>query len=217
MTDGLVLSDLRVTYRNGAELFCISTQIKPGQILSVMGPSGTGKSTLLAALTGTLSRDFTASGKIFLNGADISSRAPHDRKIGILFQDALLFPHLSVGANLAFGLTPKLGKEARQRRITAALNEIELAGSADRDPASLSGGQASRVALMRTLLAEPEALLLDEPFSRLDTALRHRMRKLVFTLAAARQLPVIMVTHDPEDAKAAGGTVLRLAGATGQK
>ena len=133
--------------------------------------------------------------------------------MGILFQDDLLFPHLSVGANLAFGLAKGGSAADRQARIEAALDEVGLAGFADRDPATLSGGQKARVALMRMLLSEPCALLLDEPFSRLDAALRAQVREMVFQRAKARQLPVLMVTHDAEDAAAAGGEVIALEGA----
>jgi putative thiamine transport system ATP-binding protein len=102
------------------------------------------------------------------------------------------------------------GRQARRARIEAALADVDLAGFADRDPATLSGGQRARVALMRMLLSEPRALLLDEPFSRLDAALREQVRALVFGLARERRLPVLMVTHDEADARAAGGDVKRL-------
>jgi len=130
--------------------------------------------------------------------------------VGILFQDDLLFPHLSVGANLAFGLRVGGTKFERQQKIAKALDEVGLSGFADRDPATLSGGQKARVALMRMLLSEPCALLLDEPFSRLDAALRVQVRELVFARAKARALPVILVTHDAEDAAAAGGEIVTL-------
>jgi len=175
-----------------------------------MGPSGCGKSSLLSHLCGTLPAIFQTSGKIWLNGRELNEVSPHERKLGILFQDDLLFPHLSVGENLAFALPQKIKRTERGEKIELALEEIELSGMSARDPASLSGGQRARVALMRTLLAEPEALLLDEPFSKLDQELRGRFRNLVFAHAEKKQLPTLLVTHDPIDAEAAGGDILAL-------
>ncbi len=201
--------DLRgVTIAKGDRtLISINRQIGPGDVLTIMGPSGSGKSTLLAYLTGTLSTDFRASGQVWLDGHDITHAAPYRRRLGILFQDDLLFPHMSVGANLAFGLRPGGSRAERAARVDAALAEVGLDGFADRDPATLSGGQKARVALMRMLLSEPCALLLDEPFSRLDAELRVQVRDMVFAQAKARALPVLLVTHDAMDRDAAGGDV----------
>jgi putative thiamine transport system ATP-binding protein len=182
-----------------------------GEITTVMGPSGSGKSSLLAFICGTLDPAFRAAGRVLLDGAEITRLPPERRRIGILFQDDLLFPHLSVAENLAFGLPPTVkGREARLGRIDAALAEADLSGFGARDPATLSGGQRARVALLRTLLAEPKALLLDEPFSKLDVALRARVRRFVFDHARAQGLPTLLVTHDPADAEAAGGAVVEL-------
>jgi putative thiamine transport system ATP-binding protein len=202
---GLRLEGLTITL--GAErLVAIDTMIRPGEALTVMGPSGSGKSTLLAAITGTLPPAFRMAGRVRLDGADVTRLPTEARRIGILFQDELLFPHLSVGANLAFGLRPSVkGRAARRARIEASLEAIGLAGFFERDPATLSGGQRARVALMRMLLSEPRALLLDEAFSKLDTALRGQIRDLVFETARDRQLPVLQVTHDRTDAEAAQG------------
>eukprot|EP01037_Dinobryon_pediforme_P001464 gene1464-1485_t len=172
-----------------------------------MGPSGSGKSSLLAFICGTLDRSLKATGTVRLQGRDLGPLPPNRRRIGILFQDDLLFPHLSVGGNLGFGLKPGPGREAR---IEAALAEAELPGIAKRDPATLSGGQRARVSLMRCLLSEPRALLLDEPFSRLDAELRDRFRRFVFDHAATRAIPILLVTHDRADAAAAGGPVIEL-------
>lgn len=204
------LKDLQV-FANGAPLVALDATIAGGEVLTVMGPSGVGKSTLLAAITGTLPPGFHMTGRVMLNGVDVTDQPPRARRIGILFQDDLLFPHLSVAGNLAFGLRPGKGNaRARRASIDTALDEIGLAGFGDRDPATLSGGQKARVALMRMLLSDPAALLLDEAFSRLDADRRAQIRDLVFARARDRNLPVLMVTHDAEDARAAGGPVIEL-------
>ncbi len=207
---GLTL-DRVIIQRDGRTLVDISDHVAPGEVLTVMGPSGSGKSTLLSYIIGTLATGFDAAGRVILNGTDITDLAPEQRHVGILFQDELLFPHLSVGENLAFGLRASAkGRAARRAQIDAALEDIGLAGFADRDPETLSGGQKARVALMRMLLSGPKALLLDEPFSRLDTERRDQIRALVFDQARAKGLPVLLVTHDHADADAAGGRVHRL-------
>jgi putative thiamine transport system ATP-binding protein len=185
--------------------------VAPGEVVTVMGPSGCGKSSLLSYLCGTLDPAFHASGRVWLNGASIGHLPPERRRIGILFQDDMLFPHLSVGENLAFALPRSVrGRRARRARVGEALHEADLEGFAERDPATLSGGQRARVALMRTLLAEPCALLLDEPFNKLDVSLRERVRSFVFDHARQSALPTLLVTHDAADAEAAGGPVIGL-------
>jgi putative thiamine transport system ATP-binding protein len=188
----------------------LSLQVAPGEVATIMGPSGSGKSTLLSWICGSVDPAFAIEGRIELDGQDITETAPEARRVGILFQDDLLFPHLSVGENLAFGIPRGVGREERRKRVADALAEAELAGFDGRDPATLSGGQRARIALMRTLLAEPKALLLDEPFSKLDAALRDRVRRFVFDHATERGLPMLLVTHDPDDAAAAGGPVLEI-------
>lgn len=122
-----------------------------------------------------------------------------------------MWDRLSVGGNLAFGLTAKIRRRGERRRlIEDALAKAGLAGFAGRDPATLSGGQRARVALLRTLLAAPRALLLDEPFAKLDIALRRDFRSFVFAHAGERGLPTLLVTHDPDDAAAAGGQTILL-------
>jgi len=209
MDKGLLLRNLRIS-KGDETLVDLSRDVHPGAVLTVMGPSGSGKSTLLSHLIGQLAPEFRAEGEVWLDGMRVDTLSPHQRRIGILMQDVLLFPHMSVGGNLAFGLRGGGSRGARKARIDAALAEIGLDGFADRDPATLSGGQKARVALMRMLLSEPCALLLDEPFSGLDAELRQSVRRLVFDVAARRDLPVLLVTHDAEDAEAAGGEILRL-------
>lgn len=192
----------------------LTLDVGPGEVATIMGPSGSGKSSLLAFLCGMLPPAFTAEGRVLVDGADLAPLPAERRRIGILFQDDLLFPHLSVGDNLAFGLPPTVrGRSERTARIAQALAEADLAGFADRDPATLSGGQRARAALMRTLLSDPRLLLLDEPFSKLDAALRARFRTFVFDHARRRGLPVLLVTHDPADAEstANSGIIVTLA------
>ena len=185
--------------------------VNPGEIVTIMGKSGIGKSTLLSFIGGHLDRGFSASGTVRIGTRNISDIPAERRRVGILFQDDLLFPHLSVGDNLAFGLSAEVrGRGQRRRQVEEALENAGLAGFADRDPATLSGGQRARVALMRTLLARPDALLLDEPFSKLDNELREDFREFVFAHGKARQLPVLMVSHDEADGDAAGDRRIRL-------
>ena len=208
----LILEHVTITRPDGAPLIRgVSLNVAPGSVTTVMGPSGVGKSTLLDAIGGSLAPGFSLSGRITLNGRDLTRLPPERRRIGLMFQDALLFPHLSLAGNLAFGLDPRIrGRAARAQAVEEALAEAGLAGLGPRDPATLSGGQRARAALMRTLLAAPEALLLDEPFGKLDMALRDEIRRFVFDHAAARGVPVLMVSHDAQDAAAAGGPVVAL-------
>ncbi|MGP9804443.1 ATP-binding cassette domain-containing protein [Paracoccus sp. NSM] len=208
----LILEQVTIARPDGAPLIRgLTLDVAPGSVTTVMGPSGVGKSTLLDAIGGSLAPGFALSGRITLNGRDLTGLPPERRRIGLMFQDALLFPHLSLAGNLAFGLDPRIrGRAARAQAVEEALTEAGLAGLGPRDPATLSGGQRARAALMRTLLAAPEALLLDEPFGKLDMALRDEIRRFVFDHAAARGVPVLMVSHDPQDAAAAGGPVVAL-------
>lgn len=209
MSRNLELRDICIM-ADGKPLIEVDCSIAPGQVLTLMGPSGVGKSSLLSYITGTLARGLTGMGQVLLDGRDITQLPPHKRRVGILFQDDLLFPHLSVGQNLAFGLRNSGSRTERRTKIETNLAEIGLDGFYGRDPATLSGGQASRAQLLRTLLADPRALLLDEAFSRLDSNLRSQIRQMVFDHARARHLPVLMVTHDAEDARAADGPVIEL-------
>ena len=196
-------------YRQNQQLLSLNEQVKGGEILTVMGPSGSGKSSLLNWLTGTLPSGFSANGEVWLNGENIDNLPAHLRHIGVLYQDALLFSHLSVSGNIAFAM-PKGNKKQRLEKIEHALEQIGLKGMANRHPDNLSGGQQARVALLRMLLSEPKAILLDEPFSKLDTQLRVDTRELVFSQIREHKLPAIMVTHDHSDAEAANGKLITL-------
>jgi putative thiamine transport system ATP-binding protein len=209
--NGLQLRAVRIAIAGRELIPPLDASVAPGECLTLMGPSGCGKSSLLAYLAGTLDVAFEASGSVCIGGKELTGLAPERRGVGILFQDDLLFPHLSVGGNLAFAIpasvTPRAARDAQVQR---ALEEAGLPGIAQQDPATLSGGQRARVALMRTLLARPSALLLDEPFNKLDARLRNDVRGFVFGHARELALPVLLVTHDEADARAAGGQVIEL-------
>lgn len=183
--------------------------VEPGQILTLMGQSGSGKSSVLAGIAGTLDQmndadaqpgrsPLSMQGSVHLGGQDISDWPTERRRIGLLFQEPLLFAHMSVAENLRFA-TPAGPASERQASVAKALMDAGLEGYGPRDPATLSGGQKARVALMRALLAQPHALLLDEPFSKLDAALRHQFRDFVFSHLRERGIPAILVTHDVMD------------------
>ena len=176
----------------------LSARVGAGQVLAVMGESGSGKSSLLALLCGTLPAGLTGRGTVRLDGRDITALPIAERRVGLLFQDDLLFPHMSVLGNLLFALPPG-PHAARVAQAEAALAQADLAGLGARRPHTLSGGQRARVSVLRALLAQPRALLLDEPFSRLDAALRERFRRFVFERIRAQGIPAVLVTHDPHD------------------
>ncbi|GJA54304.1 ABC transporter ATP-binding protein [Aeromonas caviae] len=198
-------------FLDGAPLLTLPPlRVAPGEVLTLMGPSGCGKSSLLAALAGVLppGGPIRLTGDILLGAHRLTPQPPRERGVGILFQDDLLFAHLTVAENLMFGMPAHLkGMAARQTRAREALAEVGLEAQVDKLPGALSGGQKARVSLLRALLAEPRALLLDEPFSRLDKPLRAAFRELVFAQIKALAIPAILVTHDEEDAP---GTILQL-------
>ena len=171
--------------------------VQPGLIHTIMGATGSGKSSLLGAICGTLASGLQFLDSVPLDGQRIDHLPTDSRRVGIPFQEALLF----AVAKEAPGWHP--GKHARQQarhqKVHQGLQDIEMLQFANTDPATLAGGQRARVALMRALLAEPKALLLDETFSKLDSDLRIRLRQFVFQLVASRNLPVLLVTHDDAD------------------
>ncbi|MDP5187740.1 MAG: ATP-binding cassette domain-containing protein [Alishewanella sp.] len=193
--------------RQQQPLLSLSTEIHAGEVLTVMGPSGSGKSSLLNWLSGLLAPQFSASGQIVLDGRDITHLPPHQRHMGLLLQDPLLFPHLNVAENISFAMPQAIKGAQRQAQILAALDSVGLADMALRNPASLSGGQQARVALLRVMLAQPKALLLDEPFSKLDSRLRQEVRELVFNFIQLAKIPALLVTHDQADVPAAGRVI----------
>jgi iron(III) transport system ATP-binding protein len=182
----------------------IDLAVAPGEVLSLVGPSGCGKSTLLRLAAGL---EPLSVGSILIEGRIVSDARtqvpPEDRRLGFVFQDIALFPHLTVVDNVAFGLRRRAGPE-RRRRALAALEQLGLARFAEAYPHTLSGGQQQRVALARALAPDPKLMLLDEPFSGLDARLRDRLRDETLDLLKARGVAAVIVTHDPEEAMRMG-------------
>lgn len=206
----LELDAIRIATGQRTLIDGLSARVGEGEVLAVMGESGSGKSSLLAYLCGGLPAGLVARGSVRIDGEEVSALPTAQRRIGILFQDDLLFPHLTVLENLLFALPA--GREAERRaRAEAALASADLAGYGPRLPHTLSGGQRSRVSVLRALLAEPRALLLDEPFSRLDMALRQRFRAFVFERLREQRVPAVLVTHDLHDVPE-GAQLIRLDG-----
>lgn len=187
----------------------LSFTVQKGQIRLLHGPSGCGKSTLLALISGTPILNINWAGEIRLNDIDIGVLPAHRRSVGIMYQDPLLFPHLTVGENLAFGLASSIRGKARYAAVQGALAATSLDGFGQRDPASLSGGQAARIALMRALLAEPKALLMDEAFSSLDPDLRRQFGQFVAKQIKQRKIPALLVSHDEADQEFATDAVFK--------
>lgn len=193
-------------------LLNVNAGVEKGQVLTVMGPSGAGKSTLLQAIAGQLYEPFSVSGIIKINNNVINRKPAHLRKVGMMFQDALLFEHMTVAENIAFAMpkTSHSNPHARMEAINTMLSAVELESMGQRGVNTLSGGQQSRVSLLRTLASAPDVVLLDEPFSKLDLALRGQIRSWTFEQLKARNIPAVLVTHDNEDAIAAGGQIIEL-------
>jgi len=206
----LILKNAALNFGQTPLFSPLNLEIAGGEICVLSAPSGAGKSTLLRWIAGIPTEGLEAEGHIWLKGRQIDSLAAEKRRVGLMFQQPLLFPHLSVGDNLGFGLPASVRGEARKSRIENALYIAGLEGVGGRDPETLSGGQQARIALLRTLLAEPEALLLDEPFSSLDDARRTDIAQLVKSEAERLKLPVLLVSHDPRDIETATDKVIEL-------
>lgn len=184
-------------------------QIEPGQKIAVLGPSGAGKSTLLSVIAGFFAQ---ASGRVTWEGRDLSNVPAEARPVTMLFQDNNLFPHMSVSENVGLGVRPNLRLSAAERAlVSAVIARVGLAGLEDRKPAALSGGQIARVGLARALVRARPIMLLDEPFGALGPALKSEMLALVDELLRETGATLLMVSHDPEDARALGDAVVLVA------
>ncbi|MEZ5245160.1 MAG: ABC transporter ATP-binding protein [Acidimicrobiales bacterium] len=192
------LRDAGVDFGPTRALDDVSITIAPGEIVVILGPSGCGKSTLLRALAGLQPLD---RGGVWIDGVDATHRPPHQRGIGVMFQDPTLFPHRSAGRNIAFGLRMAgLDRAAQERRVDEMLELVGLPGFADRTIDTLSGGEAQRIALARSLAPSPRLLLLDEPLAALDRALRDRLAVEIPAVLRATGTAAVHVTHDHDEA-----------------
>ena len=177
----------------------LNLKIKNGEILCVFGASGVGKSSLINVIAGIHEDDLKFQGKIILNGKNLNQVPIEKRKIGLLLQDGTLFPHLTVEQNILFGMSKKLTYKQKSALITCNLKKSNMVGFEDRYPHTLSGGQKARIACLRAILSEPDALLLDEPFSSLDPDQRNSFRKFVVSNIRENKIPCLLVTHDESD------------------
>jgi iron(III) transport system ATP-binding protein len=204
-TGALAVEGLAKAFGAATVLDRVGLRAPAGRVVAVVGPSGCGKTTLLRCIAGLERPD---AGEVRLDGRALCAPGvfvpPERRRIGMVFQDGALFPHLTVAGNVGYGLSRA---ERRDGRVEQALDLVDLAGFGGRTPASLSGGQAQRVALARALVTRPSVLLLDEPFSNLDTVLRVQIRGEVQRLLADLGVTAVFVTHDQEEAFVVGDEV----------
>ena len=213
MTPGpaqVALSGLTKTFGGATSpaVDAVSLDLPAGSLTALLGPSGSGKSTLLNLIAGLLLPD---AGDVLFAGHSMGSAPPERRPVAMVFQRPLLFPHLSVGDNVGFGLRMRgLPSRQRRQRVREMLELVELDGYADRSVDQLSGGQGQRVALARALVTEPSVLLLDEPFSQLDSLLRAQMRQLLATLRQRFAVTTLFVTHDQVEAVEIADTIALL-------
>jgi iron(III) transport system ATP-binding protein len=197
---GVRLENIGKHFGNQWVVCGVSLDIKQGEFFTFLGPSGCGKTTLLRIVAGFVAPD---RGMVYLDDRPVNQVPPWRREIGLVFQNYALWPHLTVFENVAFGLRErKVPRGEIERRVTAALEQVDLAGTEKRRPSHLSGGQQQRVALARTLIIQPRVLLLDEPLSNLDAKLRIEMRLELLKLQRDLGLTTIYVTHDQEEALA---------------
>jgi thiamine transport system ATP-binding protein len=210
---GLRIQALGLSYEGVPLLTDVDLAVGSDEVVALLGPSGSGKSSLLRVVAGLLRPD---TGTISWKSADLASVAPHRRRVGLVFQDALLFPHLDVGGNVAYGLAASgVPKAQRAARVSELLELVELPDRERRSVSTLSGGEAQRVALARALAPHPRLLLLDEPFGALDRDLRDRLAVDVRSLLHRLGTPAIHVTHDLAEAELVADRIVRLVPASG--
>lgn len=204
----LAVRDLSVAFDGTPVLDDVTLDVDTGEIVALLGPSGSGKSTLLRVIAGIVRPD---RGTVAIESTDVTSVPTHRRGVGMVFQDEQLFPHLDVGGNVAFGLRMAgVPRAERRRRVDELLTLVGLTGFAGRAIERLSGGEAKRVALARSLAPEPRVLLLDEPLTGLDQDLRIRLAGDLAAILRATATTSVWVTHDPDEARQVADRVLQL-------
>lgn len=209
----LSLDAVDVSFGDVDVLVDASISVDRGEVVALLGASGSGKSTLLRLVAGVIAPD---AGTVRLAGADITTMPTHRRGVGMVFQDNQLFPHLCVGDNVAFGLKMSgVDRTERRRQATEWLERVGLAGFAQRSVGDLSGGEAKRVALARTLAPRPEVVLLDEPLTGLDRELHDQLAVDVADLLADLAVTAILVTHDHDEAATIARRVIQMADING--
>ena len=205
----LDVREVSVTFDATPVLAGVSLHVAPGEVVALLGASGSGKSTLLRVIAGLIA---PAAGRVVLDGQDVTTLPTHRRHVGMVFQDEQLFPHLSVADNVAFGLRMTgVAKAERRRRSDALLGVVGLPGFGDRTVDTLSGGEAKRVAVARSLAATPKVLLLDEPLTGLDRELHDRLQGEVADILRDTGTTAVWVTHDETEALAVSDRIVRLA------
>jgi putative spermidine/putrescine transport system ATP-binding protein len=198
VTIALTIQDVHVTLGHNEVLKDISLDVGPGEFVTLLGASGSGKTTLLNVIAGLQGVD---DGHVLFDGVNVERRPPRRRNVGVVFQSYALFPHMTIGENVAFPLRAARRGAAERRKVASEMLElVDLAGMADRTPASLSGGQRQRVALARALAAHPGILLLDEPMAALDKQLRERMQIEIKRIQRQVGITTVAVTHDQAEA-----------------
>ncbi len=203
------MRDVVVRFGDRTVLDRVSLHVAGGEVVALLGPSGTGKTTLLRVIAGLLPAD---AGSVLVDGVDVTSTPAHRRGVGVVFQDEQLFPHLDVAGNVGFGLRMQRRSRAEiAQRVDELLDTVGLAGFGDRRVTELSGGEAKRVALARALAPRPRVLLLDEPLTGLDTDLHERLVGEVRALLHTAEVTALHVTHDRAEARAVADRVVELA------
>lgn len=203
----LEISSINKSFDGKRILAGVSLVVGDGEIVALTGASGSGKSTLLRIICGLESAD---DGEVMLAGENIDEIPCEKRNIGMIFQSPILYPHMNVARNLHLGISEKMSREEKDELVEQILIDVDLAGFQLRSVDELSGGEAQRVALARTLLTKPRALLMDEPFSALDTELRESLAEKTRKLLSQLDIPIIHVTHDVDEAQRIADRVVSL-------
>ncbi len=209
MSTSVELRDISLSFGDTPVLSHVDLEVAPGEIVALLGPLGSGKSTLLRVVAGILAPD---DGDVWIGGRTVTDLPTHRRGVGMVFQDNQLFPHRSTRDNVAFGLKMQgIGREERRRRADEWLARVGLEGFGARRVTELSGGEAKRVALARTLAADPSVVLLDEPLTGLDRELHDRLAAELGSVLRGEGVTAILVTHDPHEADAVADRTVQIA------